>query len=100
MTNLAREFVITMGGVFDSKSARRVAEALACVASGGTLRVDLTRIEEFQDEGLGLLAQVLRASGLGVRVVIRGLGRHQRRLFRYLGVDLAALESALLAVAT
>jgi anti-anti-sigma regulatory factor len=96
--NGAAEFLVQLEGDFDLRAAERVAEALACVQPGGALRLDLSRVREFHAAGLAALARTLRVSGRAVRVVVRGLRQHQRRLLGYLGVDLDALEGAVVVV--
>jgi hypothetical protein len=47
--------------------------------------VDLTRVREFHDFGVTVLAQALqRRRG---KVSVRGLRQHHLRLLRYLGID-------------
>ena len=85
------QFLVRLDGVFDLRAAERVAEALACVRPGGSLRVDLTQVREFQDAGIAALARTITASGQAVRIVLSGLRQHQERILLYLGVDVAAL---------
>ncbi len=87
------EFLLTLEGVFDQRAAERIAEALACVAPGGALRIDLSQVRDFPDAGLAALARSLNRGGRAVRVVLRGLRQHQLRILGYLGVDLDALEA-------
>jgi len=90
---IAGEFLLRLDGVFDQRAAERVAEALACLAPGAALRIDLSQVREFHDAGLALLARSLDRGGRAVRVVLRGLCQHQLRILGYLGVDLGALEA-------
>jgi STAS domain len=83
---------IRIEGVFDEPAARRVGELIAGTPSGTPVEVDLSRIREFHDHGLALLAGAVSAAD--GRVALRGLGRHQRRVLQYLGVAPAALGSA------
>jgi hypothetical protein len=77
--------VIRMEGTFDLPAAREVAEALEAAPAGLEVRLDLTRVREFHDFGVAVLARALQ----GRRVDVRGLRTHQLRLLRYLGVDMA-----------
>lgn len=89
----ALQFRIEMDGVFDDRAALRIAEALACVQRGGALRIDLSRVCEFQDHAVALLARTLAGGRAGIRIVIDGLNLHQSRLLRYMGIDLRALAA-------
>jgi len=89
----ALQFRIEMDGVFDDRAALRIAEALACVQRGGALRIDVSRVCEFQDHAIALLARTLAGGRAGIRIVINGLSLHQSRLLRYLGIDLGALSA-------
>ena len=80
--------VIRVEGTLDLPAARRVAEALVAARDGELVEVDLTRVREFHDFGVAVLAQAL-ASGRA-RVAVRGLQNHHVRLLRYLGVDTRA----------
>jgi anti-anti-sigma regulatory factor len=82
-------FVIECGGTFDIQAAQEVARRLAG-APHFEVYLDLSRVREFQDFGLAVLAQSL--TGRSPRVRILGLRTHQVRLLRYLGVDVAGPE--------
>jgi len=78
------EGVFRVEGVLDLQAAR---ELVARVAASGEseLHVDLTRVREFHDFGVTVLAQALqRRPG---KVSVRGLRQHHLRLLRYLGID-------------
>ncbi len=77
--------VIRMAGTFDVPAAQQVARELAAVDASAVVRIDLTHVREFHDFGVAVLARALAARDAGVDV--RGLGRHQRRLLGYLGID-------------
>lgn len=79
---------IRMDGVLDVPTARRLAAQLAIAPAGSLVRIDLTHVRELHDFGLAVLAQALSARG--IRVSFRGLGQHQLRLLRYLGLDAVA----------
>jgi hypothetical protein len=78
--------VIQMEGTFDLPAAERVALALQAAPAGQEVRLDLTRVREFHDFGVAVLARALQ----GRRVEVRGLRTHQVRLLRYLGVETVA----------
>lgn len=79
---------ISLDGVLDVPTARRLAAQLAAAAPGSIVRIDLTHVRELHDFGLAVLAQALSARG--IRASFRGLGQHQLRLLRYLGLDAVA----------
>jgi len=60
--------------------------------------LDFTRVKEFLDLGVAVLAPGLLDRD-GPRVSVRGLRQHQHRMFRYFGIDVGAAVSAV-AVAT
>jgi anti-anti-sigma regulatory factor len=84
--------IIRRDGVFDLAAAREVAHRLAGVSSGEVIRVDLTRVRDFDDLGVALLARALAESP--GRVAVQGLREHHRRLLRYLGIAAAEPEPA------
>lgn len=81
---------LELDGVFDRTAALQLADALAWVKPGGEVEVDLTRVREFHDAGLAVLAQTIRRAGSEVRFQVKGLRTRQHRMLRYLGVDLDA----------
>ncbi|HET7824137.1 MAG TPA: STAS domain-containing protein [Anaeromyxobacter sp.] len=78
--------VIRVDGVFDVSAAQRLARELAD-AGDAEVRIDLTRVREFHDFGIALLARELSGR---VRITVSGLRRHHIRLLRYLGIEAAA----------
>ena len=76
--------VIRLEGVFDVPAARRVAEALDD-ARYGDVRIDLTRVREFHDFGVALLAQSI--AGRRAPTAVLGLHEHHLRLLRHLGIE-------------
>jgi hypothetical protein len=78
--------VIQMDGVFDVPAARRLAQALDS-NQFADVRIDLTRVREFHDFGVALLAQSI--SGRRAPTSVMGLQEHHLRLLRYLGIDCA-----------
>ncbi len=85
--------LIHLTGAFDGVAARRLEALLAGAQPGTRLRVDLTKIHEFHDFGLAVLAQALVRCP--ARVTLLGLRQHQIRVLRYFGVETAPLERAL-----
>ena len=80
---------LELDGVFDREAALQMADALAWVKTGGEVELDLSRVREFHDAGLAVLAQTIQRAG-GVRIQVRGLRTRQHRMLRYLGLDLDA----------
>jgi hypothetical protein len=80
--------IIRMDGVFDVPAAQRLARELASVGDA-EIRIDLTRVREFHDFGVALLARELAGRG---RTSVSGLLQHHRRLLRYLGIDAGPTE--------
>jgi len=85
---------LQLDGVFDLSAAMQMADALAWVKPGGEVEVDLTRVREFHDAGLAVLAQTIQRAEGTLRFNVRGLRTRQHRLLRYLGLDLDAVEAA------
>jgi hypothetical protein len=65
------------------------------VEPGACLRVDLTKVREFHDFAVAVLAQAL--TRCRAQVTLLGLRQHQIRVLRYFGVDTAPLERAAVA---
>jgi hypothetical protein len=83
------EVVVRVDGTFDAKAASRLSGWLAEIPLDATLVLDFGAVRDCQDLGLAAVARDLAArDGLAVR----GLTRHQERMLRYLGVDLARAE--------
>lgn len=74
-------------GDFDSGAAQLVRERILTLAGRTRAVVDLSHVMSVQDSALAILAQVIRKIGSS-RIAIRGLGDHQRRILRYMGVEL------------
>jgi hypothetical protein len=79
----ATPLVIRLEGVFDVPAAERLARVLAD-AGDLVVHVDLTRVREFHDLGVVLLARTLAGKA---RPSVCGLRHHHLRLLRYLGFD-------------
>ena len=78
--------IIQMDGVFDVPAARRLAAALD-EANFAEVRIDLTRVREFHDFGVALLAQTI--SSRRAPTAVLGLQEHHLRLLKHLGIDCA-----------
>lgn len=74
---------IRVDGVLDVAAAQRITQELADVGDVA-VHVDLTRVRDFHDFGVVLLARSL-AGHPGISV--SGLRQHHERLLRYLGID-------------
>lgn len=81
--------IIRMDGVFDVPAAQRLAQELAA-AGDGEIRIDLTRVREFSDFGVALLARELAGRA---RATVLGLRQHHIRLLRYLGIEAGGAEA-------
>ncbi len=79
------EVVIRIDGTFDAKAASRLAGWLVEVPRDDELVLDFSQVRSCEDFGLASVADDL---GARVRLVVRGLTRHQERMLRYLGVEL------------
>jgi hypothetical protein len=76
--------VIRLEGVFDVSAARRLAAALMD-AGYADVRIDMTRVREFHDFGVALLAKTISTRRAPTAVL--GLHEHHLRLLRYLGIE-------------
>jgi ABC-type transporter Mla MlaB component len=75
---------LSVAGPFDVSAALRVARALGDASDETLVRIDLTRVSDFDDSGVAVLGRALAGHQ---RADVRGLRRHQIRLLRYLGVE-------------
>ena len=83
----ARAAVIRLDGIFDVPAAKRLARRLEKMRLA-EVRIDLTRVREFHDSGVALLARSI--AGRGTSTAVLGLHEHHLRLLRYLGIDCGA----------
>jgi len=83
--------VMRIEGVFDVAAAKQVASRLD-EAGYAQVRIDMTRVREFHDFGVALLAQTI--SGRRAPTSVLGLKEHHLRLLRYLGIDCAGANLA------
>ena len=86
--SIIERFSIECEGVFDLQAALGLEETLALVREGGKVEVDLTRVREFHDAGLAVLARTIQRTGATHDLDVRGLRDRHLRLLRYLGVEL------------
>ncbi len=87
-----RQVVIELEGDFDGRSAGEVRGRLAALPRNVPVVLDFSRVRQFADAGVAVLAQTLAELDAS-QVVLRGLRQHQHRLLRYLGIDPEALAS-------
>ena len=87
------ESILHVEGVLDIRLARRVAEYLEAASAWSRIRVDMSKVTEFQDFGIAILAQALKHMRWA-RITIVGLRAPQLRVFQHFGMDPAALSQA------
>ena len=81
-----------LGRTFAARDAERAAELLRSFMPFSQLVLDFTKVRECDDGPFLSLMQTLQ-SLVGVRVVLRGLTRHQARLLAYLGTPGSRIEA-------
>lgn len=81
--------IFAVDGVFDGASAWDLRHAIEAVeTSAKEVVVDFTRVREFYDFGVAVLAHTLaQRPKHQPPVALRGLRTHQQRMFRYFGVE-------------
>jgi len=89
----AETLVIRMDGAFDIESVQVIQSRIADLSGETEVYVDLSRVRDFHDRAVAMLADVLAAAR--ARVSVRGLRQHQYRMLRYLGVTPSALDPGL-----
>lgn len=89
MVPTGAEQVFRVVDVLDLQAARVIQVSLSRAAAGAVICLDFTGVRDFEDAALSILAVALRGCRCA-RVAVRGLGAHQMRLMRYLGLDLRA----------
>jgi hypothetical protein len=80
------EIMIAVDGTFDAVAAWQLRGKLGVIPAAERVVVDFSRVLEFADLGIAVVANGLADAQLP-RVEMRGLREHQHRLFRYFGVD-------------
>ncbi|MGC3999639.1 MAG: STAS domain-containing protein [Anaeromyxobacter sp.] len=81
------ETVVRIDGTFDAPAAARLSAWLGELPEATPLVIDFTRVRQLLDVGVAVVAPRLVARRA---IQLVGLGRHQERLFRYLGLDTSA----------
>ncbi len=90
--------VIRMDGACDIDSVDAIRSRIEALPDDAEVYVDLSRVREFHDRAVAMLAEVIGAAA--ARISVRGLRQHQYRMLRYLGVMPSALDPGLARVAT
>jgi hypothetical protein len=84
--------LLRLDGILDGQTVRAVTEALEGLPSC-PLTVDFSRVRTFVDLSVDALTRALLTRALQDRPVsLRGLGRHQQRMFRYFGFGSEPME--------
>jgi hypothetical protein len=86
------ETLVRLEGKFDAVAAWQMRARLGALPLTAEIVIDFSQVREFQDLGVAVLATCLAARD-GPNVAVRGLCQHQRRMFRYFGVDVDALHA-------
>jgi hypothetical protein len=85
--------VIRLERTFDVPAARLLENSLKRMRAGESVRVDFTRVRDFHDFAIALLAAALKRPG-APDAKLEGLRLHQVRLLRYFGVGPEAFRSS------
>ncbi len=85
--------VIRMDGAFDIDSVNTIRSRIEALSGDAEVYVDLSRVRDFHDRAIAMLADVLAVAR--ARVSVRGLRQHQYRMLRYLGVEPSSLDPGL-----
>jgi hypothetical protein len=86
------ETIIALEAHFGSADAWTIHEAVRAADAESLVLLDFTQVTTYEDFAVALLAPDMAAPG-DVRIGVRGLGPHQRRLLEYFGVSPLALEN-------
>lgn len=84
---------LRLEGIFDIPAAWRLRELLSKLSPSSEVTVDFSSLHECHDFALAALLQAV-ASAKGPKLSLRGLGRHQEKLLRFLRVDKPPRASA------
>lgn len=79
------ELFLRIDGAFDVDAAMRVREMVVGAVPGTSVWVDVSEARECHDAAVAVLADAA-ARRRSVTVGVRGLGPHQLRMLRYLGI--------------
>ena len=85
MKSTATELFMRIEGAFDVDAAMRVRDMVARAVPGTSVWIDVSGARECHDAAVAVLADAA-ARRRSVTVGVRGLGPHQLRMLRYLGV--------------
>jgi anti-anti-sigma regulatory factor len=86
--DVAPEVTINVDGIFDGATAWELRKKLETSPRAQTVVLDFSRVREFYDFGVGVLAHWLaQRANRFPRILLRGLRTHQLRMFRYFGVE-------------
>ncbi len=85
-----RSVLLRVRETFDAAAATELGELLADAPPDSAVTIDFGNVRDFLDFALVMLARDVIAAR--ARVTLRGLGKHQRRVLRYFGMDDGALE--------
>ncbi|MBM7117127.1 STAS domain-containing protein [Archangium primigenium] len=75
---------LRLKGTLDGQTARLLRSSLDALGTTREVEVDFTHLREFRDSAVGVLTTGL----VDRKVRMRGLDRHQQRMFRYFGLSL------------
>ncbi len=75
-----------ISGVFDVRAAWKVEEVIERAPPDEVLTLDFTRVREYEEFGIAVLAQALKHRRTA-RVALRGLGEPEIRLLQSFGVS-------------
>ena len=81
---------LKVSGIVDERAAATLRQAIAEDGQSAMV-VDFSRVKEFYDYAVGMLATNLSTRTPAVTMV--GLNAHQRRMFKYFGVNATRRES-------
>jgi anti-anti-sigma regulatory factor len=82
--------IFALEGAFGAAEAQRLQDAIGKLPRGSKAIVDLRKVTRVEDAAIAVLARSFGAAS-GPTVSVRGLGEHQRRILKYLGVIVDAV---------
>lgn len=85
------ELMLRLAGDFEAADAWKVHETIQGAERGSHVVLDFSQVRHFEDFAIALIAPDL-VGNPERRILIRGLGIHQRRILEYFGVKGAALD--------
>lgn len=84
----AGRILLRLHGTLDGAAARQLQLQIAAGDPRADLVVDFSRLREFQDYAVGVVAHALE----GRKAEMRGLRRHHARMFEYFGIRVGMPE--------